>query len=541
MVSTCAETVTFALTDRGYLPLGDDASLMRHAFIRTEALQQGLYAAMTVCPNSGAPYPPLVTLFAGSVASMTGGGIPAIVASQAVWMLVGGVSAIFCGELLLGRWGALAGPACWFLMTRMLVGTFYTEPAVAALLLATLTALACSDGLRRVDRAAIAGVTAGLGLLAKFTFAMFAGPPAAMFLIGSLTAGVWRGPRRGLARVATSVGVGLGVSLSIGLTVAWATWGTGGALLGGVVVVTALLCGFGLGGASRTVGVGALLFVGLSGGLVWPWFHSCAFELRSFLEGNAARNFEGDAIPFPLAMRFYVTILGQHALGSITLILALVGAARTILRPSLLPGLGLLAVASGVVLLGAAPYQNARYILPALAALVPVALSAIPRRMAPPAAVLASACVAALLATRDPTVHARVLARSGLGEGETRVGGLAEPRGTSRDGVEEAVRTPWLVPRMDVALPLPEPALPPIRLAFLEIERRCASDHPVDLTFQPPEVRGALGALSEWESNGRILYVEMPVPVGNVARVEVQPAASPPYRLTFPTSDGACR
>ena len=94
---------------------------------------------------------------------------------------------------------------------------------------------------------------------------------------------------------------------------------------------------------------------------------------------------------------------------------------------------------------------------------------------------------------------------------------------------------------MDVALPLPEPALPPIRLAFLEIERRCASDHPVDLTFQPPEVRGALGALSEWESNGRILYVEMPVPVGNVARVEVQPAASPPYRLTFPTSDGACR
>jgi hypothetical protein len=342
----------------------DDAGLFQLAM----CLQDDSAGAGVPCAV-GAPYPPLVPWitslffrFAGESSLQT--------ALFSLWPFL----VVLCGSLFVGVRRAatpMAGLAAmtlgpvlvWSLHIR---GKYYTEIPLAALVVAAVVALAASDMLRRRGPSVLFGVTLGLGLLTKWSFAFFLGPVAA----GALTLATARSLNsrvHGFAAAAAVLAVPL---LVLAGAAGWVPYGiTAGFWLG--ISLAVLLVGITakapqfFAPQARTVllnvGLVALVCVLIAG----PWYWRYLPTMQEFLAANLAQKFHGDPVSGLAGWPFYPAVLFTRMMSTPMLLLALLGGVLS-LRRGAHPLLrwSVIALVSGTVILGVLPYRAGRYLVP---------------------------------------------------------------------------------------------------------------------------------------------------------------------------------
>ncbi|MDP9400887.1 MAG: glycosyltransferase family 39 protein [Actinomycetota bacterium] len=143
-------------------------------------------------------YPPLVHLVTGASALVAGIGVDAAVFAQALVFVP--LLAVGCYGTARVAYGPGAGilAAVFALAAPMVLSLFHLhmlDAPQAALVAVTVWLALASDRFRRVPLAALAGLAAGLGMLAKQTFPLF----VAGLLLVMLLRGGWRRPRGLLA------------------------------------------------------------------------------------------------------------------------------------------------------------------------------------------------------------------------------------------------------------------------------------------------------------------------------------------------------
>lgn len=374
LVLTLLQLLWVAFDSSGLL--NDDRNLFRAAACLEASW--GASASSSEC-LARTPYPPLLPVWTALHFWVGGAGVRLAVASLWPFWLMLGLSAY---HLAHRRAGVLAGITAACLATMLAVHThlrafYFSEIPLAA---AALGALACwyaSDGLRRKLPTALLAFCLATGLMCKWSFGFFLGPPMllalAMTLLGAV--GSWR--------------VGVPAVLLVCLAALAVAAGLGGWLPLGSLVGALLLLGVagGLGwlawkrpqalaehGRERLLGAGIL--VAAVGLLAGPWYLSHAASMQAFLASNLSMEYAGD--PLTLAQSwFYYPVVAWFRLPTPLVPLLLLALVR-----SLWPGGRSFGgwvwwvLLSGTVILAVLPYRADRYLVPALPALaVPAVLA----------------------------------------------------------------------------------------------------------------------------------------------------------------------
>ncbi|MEC9390249.1 MAG: hypothetical protein VX944_09255 [Myxococcota bacterium] len=341
----------------------DDAGLFRLAL----CFASGNEAACSV----GAPYPPLVPW----ISSRLMGGAPTLQgALTSLWPFV----VLLMGALYVGvrqRMGTMAaltamvlGPVMvWSLHIR---GKYYTEVPLAALCITAVAALAVSDGLRRRLPSLVFGTAMGLGLLTKWSFAFFLGPVAAVAMALAVRGAVGHPVSQvvgvaGVLAVPAFVLAGAAGWLTHGLTIA--VW-SGGAV--GVFLWRATRRNEE--GRHRLANLA--LMVAAVVAVAGPWYWTQFWSLQEFLTANLSQQYDGDAVDGWGGWPFYPAVLLTRMMGTPAALLFVVGGAMALGRNA--PPIvryAMLALMSGMLILGVLPYRAGRYLIPALGlAVVPM-------------------------------------------------------------------------------------------------------------------------------------------------------------------------
>jgi 4-amino-4-deoxy-L-arabinose transferase-like glycosyltransferase len=184
-------------------------------------------------------YPPLVHLTAVGFYKLFGVSMDVAALSNSVYLVVLLLAVYGIGEKLAGRWvgllsaGVVSTMPIVFSMSRYL----YIDFALTALVAANVCLLLRSDRLARRGYALLYGLSLGLGMLAKWTFAVFAAAPLVAVLV---TPGLLRAVGRRLATRQPGDGRRLVMAGLLGLAV------TGLWFLPNVEATAALPLGYGL-------------------------------------------------------------------------------------------------------------------------------------------------------------------------------------------------------------------------------------------------------------------------------------------------------
>ena len=349
----------------------DDAGLFKLALCYA-----GMDASGDIGCAAGAPYPPLVPwLAAQRFLSAGSASLHLALTSQWPFLLV------LCGSLYMGMrrvaspmagLAAMAlGPVVvWSLHIR---GKVYTEVPLAALVVAAVVALSLSEGFRRRVPSALLGLILGLGLLTKWSFAFFLGPPVLIAVVYAVYRSVEpRLMRLGAAGVAAAVpllvvagaaswvpyGLTMGFWSALGLVagLAWCAWRR-------PALVSASTLG--------NVGLCTVLVVAVSG----PWYWSHLASMQEFLAANVAQEYHGDPITGIAAWPFYPAVLTTRVMSTPLLGLALMGAALAVRpRAPALVRWSLCALLCGTSILGFLPYRSGRYVIAGVGLLAILAL-----------------------------------------------------------------------------------------------------------------------------------------------------------------------
>lgn len=338
----------------------------------------------------GAPYPPLVPW----VSSWLMGDSPTLAhALSSLWPFV----ALLMGSLFVGvrrGMGDLAGLVAvvlgpvmvWSLHIR---GKYYTEVPLAALCVAAVVALAASEGMRRRAPSLLFGVFLGLGLLTKWSFAFFLGPLAAV----SMMHAVWRSVGHPVHRIVGTLGVALVPVFVLGGAAGWVNHGLT------VAVWLAVTVAIYLARVSRRSGDGqhrlmnVALMVTAVVAVAGPWYWSNFWSLQEFLTANMSQKFHGDAVAGWLGWPFYPAVFLTRMMGTPAAVICLIGAALSVRRDCpVLVRYSVIALLSGMLILGVLPYRAGRYLIPALGLAVPPMIWVL-RRWQRPAKVLLPLCL----------------------------------------------------------------------------------------------------------------------------------------------------
>jgi hypothetical protein len=357
--------------------LNDDRSLFRAAAC-LEASWGTAHAGAECLGQT--PYPPLIPAWTAAHFALFGASVQGAVASLWPFWLLLGLAAYGAVQR---HAGALAGVAAAVLATLLAVHThlrafYFSEIPLAA---AALGALACwdaSDGLRRRLPTVGLGACLGLGLMCKWSFGFFLGPPMALALVLVLLRvplrwGATVGPALLILAAAAMVAAGLGGGIGAGVPL-------GLGLLGLAVAWLACLAWrrperLAEDGRQRLLGAGLLvLVVGLLAG---PWYLGHAESMQAFLRSNLELQYEGE--PLTLAQSWvYYPIVAWFRVPTPVVPLLLLALVR-----SLWPGGGRhggwawWVLLSGMVVLAVLPYRADRYLVPGLPILAVPALLAL--------------------------------------------------------------------------------------------------------------------------------------------------------------------
>ncbi len=351
----------------------DDAGLFRLALCFREDAQ----APCSV----GAPYPPLVPWVSSL---LMGAEAPLGAAIASLWpFLVLLLASLFVGiRRSMGATAALAamalGPVMvWSLHIR---GKYYTEVPLAALCVASVVALAASEGMRRRVPSLLFGLSMGLGLLTKWSFAFFLGPLAAVVLARAVWGSIGHPVHRTLAALWALLVPGFVLAGAAG----WVTHG----------LTLALWLGIGLAlwlwrctrraeaGRHRLVNVGLMVCAVVV--VAGPWYWSHFWSLQEFLSANLSQKFHGDPVRGWLGWPFYPAVLLTRMMSTPSVILFGLGLVLCFQRrcPPVVR-LSMIAVLSGVLVLGVLPYRAGRYLIPVLGLAVPPMIWALRRWTGP--------------------------------------------------------------------------------------------------------------------------------------------------------------
>ena len=375
-------------------PINDDAELYLTSACLFRELGDAPMGALAACES---PYPPLVPLVAALHHGLVGQPSlsTAVISLWPFYALLG--AALFLGiRRESGRAAGVAAAALGpvLVMETSIRGAFFTEVPMAALGITSVVLLSWSRGLARPGPSAALGATLSLGLLTKWSFAFFMGPPMAL----AVAIALWRASkRRGLA-IATILAAGTAVvGLVLHITGPW-RWGGTTALV--AIVILVLGCGsvarwrpawLAAGGLRRWLGLGACGAVASC--VAVPWYARHTATLQELYAGNMSHQFDGDPLALSEAWSFYpgVTLVWVQ---TPLLLLAGVGAVRVLLgRRESAAVWALLAIVSGTVVLSLLPSRSGRYLIPALVLLAPVIIAGIrgiPRVSTPVFALLAA-------------------------------------------------------------------------------------------------------------------------------------------------------
>ena len=302
--------------------LGDDLTLLNQSLYYLDGWAEGhLWHRLVPDARVSAPYPPLVPLWGALHLRVLGRGMVSLLISHWLWWVIA-----LLGAALAARGGArLAAVALVPLVMRQpgFTDHFFTELALSALCLASVALLAASVRFTRPRWAALLGVALGLGLLAKWTFAFFLGPPMVLACAHALSR-----PPAGVSR---------------------------GRVLAGVAITAA----------------GVLLVAA-------PWYLASHQALLRFLTLNTGHTYEGDILPLGQVWGAYPRWLGECFLGTPLLLLLALGAVRALLPGgSAVARWSLACLVSGLTLLTLAPYLSHRYLVAGLGLLVPLMVEAV--------------------------------------------------------------------------------------------------------------------------------------------------------------------
>jgi hypothetical protein len=356
--------------------LNDDRNLYRAAACLSASL--GTEHSGAECLGQ-TPYPPLLPSWTALHFGLLRPTVQVATASLwPFWLLLGLASY----RLVQRRAGALAGVAAALLAGLLAVHShlrafYFGEIPLAA---AALGALACwdaSDGLRKRWPSLGLGLCLGVGLMCKWSFGFFLGPPMALALALVLQRAL-RG-KHGLGPAATAVAATASVAA-----------GLGGWLGPGVLVGVGLLAGaagwlawlawrrpelLAEHGRARLVGAGLVVLVVAS--TAGPWYLAHAGSMQAFLSSNLEMQYAGERLGLAQTWVYY-PIVAWFRLPSPVVPLLLLALIR-----SLRPGGGghggwaFWVLLSGTLILAALPYRADRYLLPAIPALAVPALLAL--------------------------------------------------------------------------------------------------------------------------------------------------------------------
>ncbi len=325
------------------------------------------------------PYPPLLPTWTALHFAAFGTSLQMAVASLwPAWLLL----ALAAFGFVRRHAGVLAGVTAAALATMLaslsqLRGFYFSEIPLAALALGALACWDASDGLRRKLPAAGLAVCLGLGLMSKWSFGFFLGPPMLLALVVVMLRTLKRRPMGAGASVAAVVAAGT-VAAGLG---GWLYSGAfiGIAILGALAFVLAALALqaphlLAEHGRERLIGAGILVLgVGLIAG---PWYLGNAGAMQEFLSSNLEFDYDGELMPLAETWSYY-PLVTWFRLPTLLLPLFLLGLGRA-LWPGGRPvgGWAWLVLLSGLVILAVLPYRCDRYIVPAFPALaVPAVLA----------------------------------------------------------------------------------------------------------------------------------------------------------------------
>lgn len=419
----------------------DETNLISMSLCARGALSAGDFGALVACPP-GHPYPPLVPTVSGAALLLTEAvGMHEIIYTTLIWCVLFAGVAWAALRRAAGPWGGLVGASAAITLstTPSIWAHLYTELPMAALGLAALALWASSAGLSRPGRAAALGVALGLGLLSKWTFAFFLGPPVALLVLVTL----FRAPSRpwiGVLCAGFGAAAALGYSLAVagrGPALIYA-WPAPAALCALCLGLDALLTGRS-GRGRRPPRLGAALGVGAlalaTAAVAAPWYIRRSVQVLEFLALNLQPgNYDGERIPLAESWPFYPVVFAQ-LFGGFGLALLGIGLLRAILGRDRLALGGLVAFLCGVGFLMAAPYRAERYMLAGIGLLVPLFGAALRWRGAVPApiglAFAAATLVGQLSWAAPPEVQRWLLERQGAAGGPI--------FGGTREGLRAAV------------------------------------------------------------------------------------------------------
>jgi len=231
-------------------------------------------------------------------------------------------------------------------------------------------ALALSDSMRRRMPSLVFGALMGLGLLTKWSFAFFLGPVAAMAMAVAVGSAV----HHPAARV-----VGIGGVLAVPAFVlagaaGWMTHGLTVAVWLGLAVSMFLIRVTRRSEMSRHQLANLGLMVAAVLAVAGPWYWGNFWSLQEFLTANLSQQYDGDAVKGLAGWPFYPAVLMTRMLGTPSALLVLAGLVLAVRRDA--PPLvrySVLALLSGMLILGVLPYRAGRYLIPALGlAVVPL-------------------------------------------------------------------------------------------------------------------------------------------------------------------------
>lgn len=357
--------------------LNDDRTLFRAAACLEASW--GTSASGAECLGQ-TPYPPLIPTWTALHFALFGPSVQGAVASLwPAWLLLGLAAYGFVRR----HAGPLAGASAAVLATLLAVHThlrafYFSEIPLAA---AALGALACwdaSDGLRRRLPSLGLGICLGLGLMCKWSFGFFLGPPMALVLVLVLL----RVPRRWTTTVGPAL---LALAAAVALAAGLGGWLEAGVLLGlGLLLLAAAWLGW-LGwrrtdllaehGRARLLGAGLMVLV--TGLVAGPWYLGHAGSMQAFLSSNLDMQYAGEPLTVAQSWVYYPIVAWFRMPTVVVPLLALA------LVRSLWPGGGRhggwtwVVLLSGMVVLAVLPYRADRYLVPGLPILAVPALLAL--------------------------------------------------------------------------------------------------------------------------------------------------------------------
>ncbi len=354
----------------------DDARLYAMSLCLEQVLQGTADGGVRSCIQP-TPYPPLVPLVAALHYRVLGRHtLETAVQSLWVWyvLLVLGLYLGVSREMggLAGLAAAALGPVV--ANVHFLRGSFYAEIPMMALAVAAVVCLVAARGFRHPAWSLALGITLGLGLLAKWTFAFFLGPPMLLAVAMATRRAAGRGWSGGVVAAGFVAGTGAFIAWTAG------SW-TQAALLAGAgwtaalaALVTALVR---MEPRDRKTSLWTLFGLGLCllgvTIVAAPWYGATLPVLRKFLGANLGFHYDGDALPWTATWPYYPAVLFTRALGTPLGILLILGTIRTAFpgRPRIALW-SLVAFVSGMVLLSLSPYRTSRYLAAGYGLLVPL-------------------------------------------------------------------------------------------------------------------------------------------------------------------------